>query len=223
MKQRAASRPRPVLRAVQSTRYIPVPGTWGWNDAWYSDPASDFIVTLALQGFAPIRAADGRPFRWSTELDGVMFWRRHAQWQAGADALVYFCEHLPYEDRNLIAYSHGGAVALMAAASGFKIRSLTTISTPCRNDIGAREALAHLGFWQHIYDADWDPSATWGGLFDFDWSLDRTFKHLGANLRRYPMKGIGHGKILTDARYLQLWDSEPWLENIRAVGRQEAA
>lgn len=204
-------------------RYIPVAGTWAINDGWYSNPGSTFALTLAQLGFQPIRAKDGRPFRWSTDLDGVKFWGRHSQWEAGADAAYYFCEFLPLEDLNFICHSHGAQPILILAAQGFKIRSLTTIGSPVRHDVPSTEALKNIAFWQHIYDDGFDKMGWIGSWFDGKWSSDRTFKHLGEAITRYPLKQIDHSKLLRDDATIALWRSQPWLENIRSLSTPKEA
>lgn len=219
--QRAMRRERPGYLAARATRYIPIAGTGAYADPWYCDDRSPWARMMTGAGFAPVRAVDGRPFRWSTDIDGLKFWARHSQWEAGADALVYFCEYLPYEDRNVIAHSHGGQVALLAASSGFEFRTLTTVGTPVRNDVPAALAAGHIGFWQHIYDKDFDKTGWMGGWFDGRWSSDRTFKDIEA-VHRLPLGGISHSKVLREERHVEKWLTEGWAENIRQM-EQEAA
>lgn len=222
LRQRAHRRPEVMgLLEARAVRYVGVAGTWAYQDPWYSDNESPFAKMMRGAGFAAVRAVDGRPFRWSTELDGVKFWERHAQWEAGADALYYFCEYLPYEDRNIIAHSHGGQVALIAAASGLKLRTLTTVGTPVRNDVPAAKAAANIAFWQHIYDKDFDKMGWIGSWFDRKWSSDRTFKDIEA-VHRLPLKDIDHSKVLREEAHITKWLTEGWAENIRH-SEQEAA
>jgi len=198
-----------------SVRYVPIAGTHGWRDAWCTDDASPFARTLAGQRFAVIRAENGRPFRWSTDLNGLRFWDRNSDWEAGADALAYFLEHLDYSDRNLIAHSHGGQVALILASQGFRIRSLTTVGTPRRGDVNAARAKQHIGFWQHVYDRSRDWIALLGQIGDGELERERSFRHL-PGVVNHALAGIDHSKVLRDAGCLHYWTANGWLESIRA-------
>lgn len=171
---------------------VPIAGTEGWGDTWWQD-GSLWLTTLANSHVYPVRL-DGRPFRWSTDLDGLGgfaavgnmlrgLWRRpqhavlHRDWEAGGDALGYFLRDLPYQSRNIIAHSHGGQVALYCAAAGMPIRTLTTVGTPVREDMFRvyQDARPHLGFHLHVCDARFDLWGTLGQLFDGQVSIQRTW------------------------------------------------
>jgi pimeloyl-ACP methyl ester carboxylesterase len=218
--RRYPERPSDAL-GVRATRYIPIAGTGAYSDPWYCDDNSMFARMMRGAGFAVVRAVDGRPFRWSTDIDGLKFWARRSQWEAGADALVYFMEYLPVDDRNVIAHSHGGQLALLAAASGLQLRTLTTIGTPVRNDVPSREAAKNIGFWQHIYDKEFDRVGWMGAWFDGRWSADRTFKDV-EGVHRLPLSGIDHSKVLHEDEHISKWLTEGWAENIR-LDHMEAA
>lgn len=184
-------------------RIIPIAGTWGWRDRWWKrdSPLMQYLG-------ADVVHVAGRPYRWSTDLIGWKFWRRErlSDWEAGADALAYFCETIPYFDRNLIAHSHGGQVALFAAASGLKIRRLLTISTPVRDDVPVQKARPNIGHWRHVCAADDDRIARWGMFGDGRIATRRVFTDPGAaadtNVR---VPGIGHSRLLTDPACFELW------------------
>ena len=204
--------------------YVPIAGTWAFRDGWCTDALSPFQRFLSARGFEAIRHLDGRPFRWSTDLDGVRVWARHSQWEAGADALYYASESLPYEDRNYLAHSHGGQLVALLAAQGFRIRSLTTIGTPYRDDIPWAEAERHIAFHQHIYDDSFDLMGWLGGWFDGGRpSLsDRSFQAVPAVMKR-PTTDIDHSRVLREENYIPMWESRAWLQAIRCAGVKEAA
>ncbi len=199
------------------TKYVGVLGTHGWTKdptrSWW--PAgSPFNLFLEQQGIVMARPV--RPFCWSGDIDGVPMIANGNDWEAGAVALLYYLEHLPYEDRNLIAHSHGGQVALMAAHKGMAIRSLILIGTPVRDEIEAiaPAALSTIGCCLHLCDARFDFMGFAGALLDWRFSLRRTFTVPGIDSRR--VKGIGHSGLLYDPTKFPLWASEGWLDVLRA-------
>jgi len=204
---------RPLVSSGEIVRYVPIAGTHGWRDAWWSSDKSPFALMMANNGFSVIRTRDGRSFRWSTDLNGLKFWARNSDWEAGADALFYFLENVAYRDRNLIAHSHGGQVALLAASQGLKIRTLTTVGTPIRADIPVDDARRNVGLWQHIYDKHRDWFALLGQMGDREIILRRSFRLSG--VLNFPLVGIRHTGVLRDETLLSLWAVNGWLTNIR--------
>ena len=176
--------------------------------------SSAFALMMAQEGFLKITMG-GRPFRWSTLLDGLV--GENLTWEAGADALCYFLDRVPIYDRNLIAHSHGGNVALMALASGLQVNTLTTVGTPRRHDVDYLTASRRVSFWQHIYDRKIDWIAWLGMWGDRSVDLDRGFHDVPGCLN-LPIDGISHSKVLRDASSLHYWHDNGWLSNIRAAG-----
>jgi len=198
-------------------RLTPAMGTNGSADAWAVDPSSSLALTLAAQSVYFIRGADRRPFRWYSRLPA----RGLEAWEIGADAAYSWSYHLPYEERNWLAFSDGGQVIWRLAASGVTgadkrpiVRSVTFVGTPNRKDVGSAEAIKHIAMAQVIYDADADPIAWLGALFG-GYSRDRSFAQLDPPMRRYGVHGIGHGGVLNDQRLVRLWETEPWIRNMR--------
>ncbi len=185
-------------------RYVPIAGTFAWGDGWVIDDNDPFTVFMNERGFRPIRAQDGRPFRWSTNLAGLLPWRGLRDWEAGGDALAYFLEPVPYADRNLIAHSHGGQPPAFAAASGVKIRSLTTVGTPVRTDVPWDAAEPNIGRHVHVYDETWDWMGWLGAIGDSHISGIRYFANCG--VYNVGLKQIDHSKILRDRMYFHFWD-----------------
>lgn len=190
-------------------KYLPIAGTDGWNDAWCRDD-SDFGTMMIAEGFTSLRAGD-RPFRWSTALDGLLGEDR--DWEAASYALYYFLLGVPYADRNLIAHSHGGQLPILLAASGFPIRSLTTVGTPARDDMPLEAAEAFIGFHQHIYDLKRDLWGWLGSVGDASLRLERRLND--PRVRNIGIADISHSKVLRDTTYIPFWQSKGWLENIR--------
>jgi hypothetical protein len=192
-------------------KYIPIAGTDGWRDTWMQAD-SDFGQMMAAEGFELLRAGD-RPFRWSTALDG--WFGDDRQWEAGADALYFFLRFVPLEDRNIVAHSHGGQLPAFLCASGFPIRSLTTVGTPVRNDVPWIAAEGQIGFHQHIYDTKRDLWGWLGQVGDHQLRTERTFSD--KRVKNIGVADISHSKVLRDPKYIPLWQSQGWLQNIRGV------
>lgn len=196
---------------MPSTRYLPIAGTWAWNDAWCMRDDSPFALMMAREGFAPLRAQDGRRFRWSTALDGLFGDDRH--WLAGTDALYYFLQTVPLEHRNFIAHSHGGQLPLHLASQGVQIRSLITVGTPKRADVDSEAAAKNIGTWLHIYDLKRDWIQWLGQVGDKQLNAERSFRI--PRVVNHPLTGIGHSKILRDERFLHYWTANGWLDVLR--------
>lgn len=206
------------------TRFISVLGTHGWPDDpsrewWWPGDAhtapSPLCQFLAGHGILPARP--DRPMKWSGDVDGIP--GSGKDWEAGAESLTYYAECLPYELRNVIAHSHGGQVALLAAADGLKLRSLIMVGTPVRKDIEkfiAPLAVRNIGRVLHITDAQWDAWGLLGGLFDFRLSFRRHF--LVPGIVSEKVKGIGHAEILRDQKRFALWEQHGWLDVLRGAG-----
>lgn len=211
--------------------YVPVAGTGGWNDTgapkrrWWQK-GSNFAGFMA--GINCIMLYPDQPFIWSTDLGGIQFWRRwpiwfgtvarlrdHRDWVAAGENLERYLNALghpePYENRNVIAHSHGGQVVFYACAFGLKIRNLITVATPDRADMDEtiRAARPNIGFWAHICDSRADSIASWGQFGDGSLRRDRTFNvpELRPDVR-VQISGISHSRILSDSTKIPLWESE---------------
>jgi hypothetical protein len=222
---------------------VPIAGTESWGDPWWQDEQGPWLTCLRRANVLPFRA-NGRAFRWDTDLDGVgalgsipnlirgLLRRRqhavlHRDWQAAGDALGYFLDLAAYSARNIVAHSHGGQVALYAAAAGTDLRTLVTVGTPVRGDMFDvyAEARKHIGWHLHICDATFDLWGTLGQLFDGDVKIDRTW---GDSVGGGPgpdltitMQDIGHSSVLRDPEKVHLWVDQGWLDLMR-LGRVAA-
>ena len=198
------------------TCYLPVNGTWAADDGWVNDPRDPFALFMASQQFHPIRTGLGKPWTWSGRLNGFLFSWWQNDWKEAADSLEFMLTQVEYEHRNIIAHSHGGQPAILLAARGFAIRSLTTMATPRRHDIPAEEAVHHIGMWQHVYDSKRDFTATlrrMGGIGDGKLSTERRF--LIPGVTNVGIGNISHSKMLHDPVCFTLWLEHGLLDRIR--------
>lgn len=211
-------------------KYIPIQGTeswsWGVTGQWWQS-GSPFTDFMASEGFQIVNPS--RPFLWSTDLNGHKGWLRwlrfandtdHKDWQAGGASLLYYIDggakdcSIPYQDRNLIAHSHGLQVVLYACMMGLQIRRLISVGSPIRNDMREemKAARQQIGYWLHVYDVDDDPTQAAGELGDGRIGIIRACKdaHLSIGL-----KDIGHSRLLRDHKRFDLWKSEHLLEFLK--------
>ncbi len=213
------------------TLYVPVPGTHGWPDdahAWWRwhSPLACYLARRGLSVLAP-----DRPFVWSTDLDGLRFWRRwigrggtHRDWRAAGAALGFYlvcrdpqCPHgVPYDDRNLIAHSHGLQPVLYAAAASRApfIRRLLSIGSPIRADMRTviDGALPKIGRWLHVTTTGFDLMQILGRLGDG--RIGAPALPRSVEVRRIP--GIGHSDLLTDRAAFALWDRHGLIDFLRS-------
>jgi hypothetical protein len=196
-----------------------VHGTWSGDfkgntaTQWW-EPGSSFAAFLANQGL------DAEVFelcRWSGDLTGLARllpwnWFRSPEsrdWEAGAQALRYLLEPrgcpAPFWQRNVIAHSHGGQVALLAAASGLSIRRLVTVSTPVRGDMvdAIIKARPNIERWLHVYDPTLkDRMQVLGEIGDGRLGWKRSFPVADVNVS---VAGAGHSGVLTQPEWFRVW------------------
>jgi pimeloyl-ACP methyl ester carboxylesterase len=209
---------------------VPIHGTW--SNEWIK-PGSEWRIHMGRQGCA----FPGRSFEWSGDVAGLprlfSWWAtdKHSDWRAGGSALSDYLRAvrhgdrhgLPYEARNIIAHSHGGQVALFAAAKyDTWIRRLITVGTPCREDLAGIVELArpNIGYWLHVCSADGDLMARLGQLFDGRVRRGRTQPRADMNVE---LPKVGHTKLLDDPRFFDRWVTENLLEFVRASDEQIGA
>lgn len=198
-------------------RYVPVHGTNDTkSDAWVrGGPLVDYLAEHDLTRVIPT-------FEWSGGLWGVP-WDSGKDWFDASRSFWYYLRQLSYLDRNVIAHSHGGNVALLAAEY-LPIRTLITVGTPVRANVRetARRALAkgHLGSWHHVYDRKWDWIQRLGMLFDGRLGGSGAFDLPG--MTDHPLKGISHSKILHDPELFYHWRDEGLITAITAITTEAA-
>ncbi len=192
--------------------YIPIAGTNGWRDTWVRED-SDFGRMMIASGCKSLRVGD-RSFRWSGALDGIDSDNR--EWEAFADSLYFFARQFAYEDLNFIAHSHAGQIVLLLAATGFKIRTLTTVGTPIRPEIQLAKAEDSIGYHQHIFDTRFDLWGFLGGFRLWRFDLLRSRSMPDPRVKNISVEGISHSRILTERQQIGKWVTEGWLSSMIA-------
>lgn len=210
---------------MTETLWTGVLGTHGsrtaYPDQWVH-PESPFSRYLKTQGFSPARP--GRPFRGSTtDLDGVPVFADGNDWEAGAYAWIDYLQAVGLVDEYLnpleyfvaFVHSHGGQLALIAAAEGLKIPALVMVGTPVRKEIEetvAPKAVANIGVCLHLCDARWDFIGLAGAVLDWRFSLRRTFRVKGIDSQK--VNGVGHSGLYVTPEDFEKWP--PFLDRVRA-------
>lgn len=220
------------------TFYVPVQGTWGWDEdpdktVWWED-GSPFTTHLRSLGL--IRLPSRRPYLWSTELEGHQVWqrllhtpaRKHTIWKAAGLSLCYFLDGdngtVPHYNRNLIGHSHALQVILYACGLyGLRIRNLVSVGSPIREDMAkmAEEARKNIDNWAHIYDPSGDDVGEGGEFNDgrFRWPWQKRLEPL-ADLK-IPVVGAGHSGTLNDPKFFNVWTEHQ--DRLRLNGRTATA
>ena len=125
---------------------------------------------------------------------------------------------LIYPKVRIIAHSHGGQVALYAAAQGLHIDRLITVGTPVRADMQKCLELArpNIDKWLAIKDADTDKMAFGGqfgdGALNFGrrkWDTEYGPDIISAH------GNIGHSKVLRTS--IAHWKTEGWFDFLKEV------
>lgn len=182
------------------TNYLVIGGTLWTPDGWC---ACDSPLAQFLESHGLTRAG-------CVEWSGREVLNPHIQhdWRNGADKAAQMLLAMPFEDRNVIAHSHGGQVALLASRS-VRIRRLLTIGTPNRSDVPKDGDIER---WHHVSDPKVDVWATLGQLFDFRVSLSRKIREADQNVM---VPGVRHGRLLTDPSYFPLWVHDGLIDFLR--------
>lgn len=159
------------------------------------------------------------PFVWSTELDGLR--GKNWGWWAAGQALRYFAHgeyppvvinihgDQPAQRVNVIAHSHGGQVAIYAAAQGLLIDTLVTVASPVRRDLRRfrKAARVNIRRWIHIYSPN-DPVQLEGCIGDgsgpFEWQRD--VSKADQNVEEPTEEPNAHSKLHEPA----LWTARGW-------------
>jgi pimeloyl-ACP methyl ester carboxylesterase len=195
-----------------------VAGTWAWeptkpdNVHWWQ-PSSAFCGVLTRAQLELVSSK--RPFIWTTNANGI-FENKHLDWRAGGVNLYAYLvpdlcpdKRIPPAETMVIAHSHGGQVALYAAAEGLKIDTLITVATPVRSDMSAiiEAARPNIRHWRHIHGSWKDYVQIAGSLGDGTFSFRRAFKQANENIE---VRGAAHSDFINQAQYFPRWERE-WL------------
>lgn len=191
-------------------KYLPIQGTHAWREKgeWWQ-PDSPFVSSMRDCGHELL--SPEQPFVWSTDLNGIslrsLFGVRasHNDWRAGGHALTYYLRAIPFDDRNLIAHSHGLQVVLYAAATrSVAIRSVIAIASPERADMDevAQQGRPSIDRWVHVCDPRADWVAWLGQITDGRWFGSRRCEHADVVLE---LPGVSHSGLLRDQKHFHHW------------------
>jgi hypothetical protein len=105
-------------------------------------------------------------------------------------------------------------VALFAAASGLKIRTLITVAGPVRKDMRevAAKARGNIHRWVHVASDSSDRWQWMGTLFDGKLGIIREHPLADRNVR---IKDVGHSQLLRDPAQFHHWTEQKLLEELR--------
>lgn len=174
---------------------ILVPGTWANErgapkDEWWK-PGSPFWSECVNQGKTPTS------FPWDTDLEGVIGLNDH--WIRAGSRLCKIAAN----GCVIVAHSHGGQVAVYAAAMGLKIKTLITLATPVRPDVPYDKARVNIDRWVHCYGDYEDYVQILGELMLFRfWKLRRSMP-----LANYNLQFSGDHSSL---HYVTTWNKMGW-------------
>ena len=146
--------------------------------------------------------ADTLPF-WSSALSGTLFCgSKHLAWQYGGDVLRRFLLTVPLDDRNLVAHSHGGQIVAYALAGGVQVRSVVTVASPVRRDMGEVWAATGLNpdMHLHLYAVGWGDRWRWFGQRG-------RFKREMENTTNVKIEGGHSGMLNRPYFYSKQWDN----------------
>jgi len=185
-------------------------GTWGLERerAWWQ-PHSPFWDEASAHGVSLL--GEHGPFLWSTALDGVF--GQNSDWLNAGGSLLMWAHLMTPGAVNLIAHSHGGQVALYAAAQGLQVKTLVTVATPVRRDLRKILGFArpNIATWIHVR-SDWtDYMQLLGELMSGNLGLFRNMKLADRNIT---VPGVGHSGLLEPS----LWTRETWWNYVKEEG-----
>lgn len=180
---------------------ILVGGTWSNKqkdilaEEWWK-PGSKFYYQTVKHGYKVYS------FAWTTNLEGVL--GKNEEWDSASER---FSRIVP-ENAIIVAHSHGGQIPILAAAKGFKVKSLVTVATPVRGDMPYKEASKNIAFWSHIYGNYKDYMQILGSLMVGKlWALKRQMPEAGINIY-HP---AAHSELIN----VELWNERNWWRLLR--------
>jgi len=141
----------------------------------------------------------------------VLGGRDKNDWRAGGASLYAYIvpplcpeQRIPPGDTHVIAHSHGGSVALYAAAAGLKIQTLLTVATPVRRDLRSviDAARPNIAYWAHVHSDCSDWWQVLGEAFDGRLGIYRAMAQADLNIK---IPQAGHSALLHDPRYRDEW------------------
>ena len=176
------------------------------SDPWFL-PDSRF-ATAAKHNRIDISCGRGEGFIWSSQLEVWRFKKDMGTdaWVAAAHSLLSYIDAYCEGQANIIAHSHGGNVACIAAKwdNSCRINKLVTLGTPVRKTMSSTysSAVVNTAAWRHIYStSDWWQMFGTFGTFN-PWKT-RIMASADENILA---KGKGH----TDLHDPRLWSDKEW-------------
>jgi hypothetical protein len=197
--------------------WIPIQGTGGVSfkedkDAkqWWH-PFSPFSLYLNLRGLDQFKSPEGR-FEWSSDLDFIGSAGR--DWEAGAKALTYYLQTVPIECRNILAHSHGGQVAILAAQD-IVLNNLVLVSTPVREGLlNEVKNVKVLGNKLHVYSKHFDVVQLLGSMFDGHVGFPRYYEGFSP----VAIPRVGHSGLLRNPKFFPNLVEFNLLEQLGSIG-----
>lgn len=180
---------------------ILIPGTWGDSDAWWRQGSP--FWTAALEAGVTLQNGDD-PYNWTTEVDGLL--GRNRDWETAGDALRWYVAARGEETVNVIAHSHGGQVALYAAAGGLSINTLVTVATPVRADMEPviAKARVNLPRWIHLRSDNSDWFQWFGEILDGRLAWPGSVRDFPLADKTVIEGGVGHSGLLDPETWTKL-------------------
>ena len=211
---------------------ILVQGTAGWNASWWK-AGSHFVRHLERHGFRILTWPNGKPFRWTTALNGLRGLRRWfglkyepRDWIVGGDSFSGFLAIVHardgYAHANAITHSHGIWPVMLGVCKETPLRALISVCPPGRADMldAIVAARPHIKHWVLVIDRDFDPWQISGGAGDGHFGVDRDFSFLPPQARPnviLRLKDIGHSGLLEPAGAWH-WDDDGLFDQLHHAG-----
>lgn len=220
-----------------SKLYIPIAGTFAFaDDTVDKDPQnrrwwqydSNFDHLLSSYEYESLDPHD--PFIWTTNLNGIEFWRRwgflqsffkdkdkdHRDWISAGAALSYWfaAKHVTDVESIVIAHSHAYQVIAYACAyHNVKIDRLITVASPIRTDMDPIYKIARGNIRKHLHIYDGGKFSDWtqwlGERGSGSFTTIRECKYADYN---DPVGKINHSKILSNPDDFHYWADRKWIK-----------
>lgn len=216
---------------MSPTYVVLVQGTAGWSATWWRD--GFFVQYLRKHGFELLTWPNGKPFRWTTAINGFRGLRRWfglkyepRDWIVGGEAFSGFLAialaKYGYAHLNAITHSHGIWPAMLGVCETSPLRCLITIAPPGRADMcdAIIAARPHIKHWVLVIDKDDDVWAALGGIGDGAVGVDRDFSFLPPSARPdviVRLEDIGHTCLLERAGAYH-WTDDGLFDHLRFAG-----
>jgi len=133
--------------ALEPSTTVLVNGSLTEDATWIYPGAAQFNAVAATYGEPPVS------WQWTQNSLFEVVWPYEGIWNGGLE-LASFISHLPAEDVNVVAHSHGGNVSILSSFfSGRQIKHLVQLGTPVNWDLD--RFLGGLGAWSRCQVSSW--------------------------------------------------------------------